>query len=50
MTDDYFITLGLVGVAFYAVAGALLGYEKNISGFGVIVVATVTASSFRCRE
>lgn len=43
MTDDYFITLGLIGVAFYAIAGALLGYEKNISGFGVVVVATVTA-------
>lgn len=43
MTAEYFLVLGLIGVAFFAVAGALLGYEKNISGFGVVVVATVTA-------
>tara|TARA_E500000081_G_C6113570_1_gene344016 strand:- start:1005 stop:1640 length:636 start_codon:yes stop_codon:yes gene_type:complete len=43
MTAEYFMVLGLLGVAFFAVAGALLGYEKNISGFGVVVVATVTA-------
>ncbi|CAM3057279.1 hypothetical protein PAT01_38080 [Pseudoalteromonas atlantica] len=43
MTAEYFMVLGLLGVAFFSVAGALLGYEKNISGFGVVVVATVTA-------
>ena len=43
MTAEYFLVLGLIGVAFFAVAGALLGYEKNISGFGVAVVAAVTA-------
>lgn len=43
MTADYFHLLNLIGVAFFAVSGTLLGYEKNIGGFGVLVVASVTA-------
>ena len=43
MTDEYFHILNLMGVAFFAVAGTLLGYEKNIGGFGVVVVGSVTA-------
>lgn len=43
MTADYFHLLNLIGVAFFAVSGTLLGYEKNIGGFGIVVVASVTA-------
>lgn len=43
MTSDYFLFLGLFGVAFFAVSGALMGHEKSINGFGVVVVASVTA-------
>jgi len=43
MTADYFLFLGLFGVAFFAVSGALMGHEKSINGFGVVVVACVTA-------
>lgn len=43
MTADYFLFLGLLGVAFFAVSGALMGHEKSINGFGVVVVASVTA-------
>ena len=43
MTADYFLFLGLFGVAFFAVSGALMGHEKSINGFGVVVVASVTA-------
>jgi uncharacterized membrane protein YeiH len=43
MTDDYFHILNLLGVAFFAVSGTLLGYEKKVGGFGVVVVASVTA-------
>lgn len=43
MTDDYFHVLNLIGVAFFAVSGTLLGYEKKVGGFGVVVVASVTA-------
>lgn len=43
MTSDYFLFLGLFGVAFFAVSGALMGHEKSINGFGVVVVALVTA-------
>ena len=43
MTSDYFHFLNLIGVAFFAVAGTLLGYEKKVGGFGIVVVASVTA-------
>lgn len=43
MTSEYFYLLNLIGVAFFAVSGTLLGYEKNIGGFGIVVVASVTA-------
>lgn len=43
MSSDYFIVLGIVGVAFFAVSGALLGHDKNINGFGIVVVGVMTA-------
>ena len=38
MSTEYFIVLGVVGVAFFAVSGALLGHDKSINGFGIVVV------------
>lgn len=43
MTADYFHFLNLIGVAFFAVSGTLLGHDKDIGGFGVVVVGSVTA-------
>ncbi|RZF80734.1 trimeric intracellular cation channel family protein [Pseudoalteromonas sp. CO325X] len=43
MTSDYFEFLSIIGVAFFAISGTLLGHDKNIGGFGVVVVASVTA-------
>ncbi|WP_394220967.1 trimeric intracellular cation channel family protein [Alteromonas gracilis] len=43
MSSDYFIVLGIIGVAFFAVSGALLGHDKNINGFGIVVVGVMTA-------
>ena len=33
----------LFGVAVFAVSGTLLAYNKKMDGFGVVVLATVTA-------
>ena len=33
----------LIGVAVFAVSGTLLAYDKKMDGFGVVVLATVTA-------
>ena len=43
MTAEYFNFLSLIGVAFFAISGALLGHDKDIGGFGVVVVGSVTA-------
>ena len=43
MSSDYFLFLNIVGVAFFAVSGALLGHDKNINGFGIVVVGVMTA-------
>ena len=43
MSTEYFIVLGVVGVAFFAVSGALLGHDKSINGFGIVVVGVMTA-------
>lgn len=43
MTSEYFHFLSVLGVAFFAVSGTLLGHEKKINGFGVFVVASMTA-------
>ena len=36
MTAEYFNFLSLIGVAFFAISGALLGHDKDIGGFGVV--------------
>ena len=33
----------LIGVAVFAISGTLVAYEKKMDGFGVVVLATVTA-------
>ena len=33
----------LIGVAVFAVSGTLIAYDKKMDGFGVFVLATVTA-------
>lgn len=43
MSSDYFLFLNLLGVAFFAISGALMGYEKEVDGIGIIVLASVTA-------
>ncbi len=43
VSNDYFLFLNLMGVAFFAVSGALMGYDKEVDGIGIIVLASVTA-------
>ncbi len=43
MSSEYFHLLNLLGAAFFAVSGTLMGHEKKINGFGVVVVASMTA-------
>lgn len=43
VTADYFHLLNIIGVAFFAISGTLLGHEKDIGGFGVVVVGSFTA-------
>lgn len=43
MTAEYFELLSLIGVAFFAISGTLLGHDKDIGGFGIVVVGSVTA-------
>ena len=40
---DWFHWLNLAGVAVCAVSGTLMAYQKRMDGFGVIVLASVTA-------
>ena len=42
MTEHYH-WFDLFGVAVFAVSGTLLAYDKKMDGFGVVVLATVTA-------
>ena len=35
MTSEYFHFLSIIGVAFFAISGTLLGHEKSVGGFGV---------------
>jgi uncharacterized membrane protein YeiH len=35
--------IDLVGVAVFAISGTLMAYKKNMDGFGVVVLASVTA-------
>ncbi|MDE3272468.1 trimeric intracellular cation channel family protein [Pseudoalteromonas sp. G4] len=41
--DSLFHWIDLVGVAVFAISGALVAYKKKLDGFGVIVLASVTA-------
>lgn len=41
--DSLFHWFDLIGVAVFAVSGALVAYKKKLDGFGVIVLASVTA-------
>ena len=43
MSSDYFLFLNIVGVAFFAISGALMGHQKQINGFGIVVVGAITA-------
>lgn len=40
---DWFHWLNLIGVAVCAISGTLMAYQKRMDGFGVIVLASVTA-------
>ena len=40
---DWFHWLNLAGVAVCAISGTLMAYQKRMDGFGVIVLASVTA-------
>ena len=40
---DYLHLIDLLGVAVFAISGTLMAYEKHLDGFGVIVLASVTA-------
>ena len=46
MSTEYFIVLGVVGVAFFAVSGALLGHDKSINGFGEKPIFWVETSEY----
>ncbi|RUO24401.1 hypothetical protein CWE09_11080 [Aliidiomarina minuta] len=40
---DWFYITDLLGVAVFAIAGTLLAFRKQMDGFGVVVLASVTA-------
>ena len=40
---DYLHWIDLLGVAVFAISGTLMAYEKHLDGFGVVVLASVTA-------
>lgn len=41
--NDWFHWINLAGVAVCAVSGTLMAYQKRMDGFGVVVLASVTA-------
>lgn len=41
--EQYFHWFDLIGVAVFAISGTLAAYRNNMDGFGVIVLASVTA-------
>jgi uncharacterized membrane protein YeiH len=41
--DTWLHWIDLAGVAVFAVSGTLMAYKKNMDGFGVVVLASVTA-------
>jgi uncharacterized membrane protein YeiH len=41
--EQYFHWFDLLGVAVFSISGTLMAYRKNLDGFGVIVLASVTA-------
>ncbi|AXR04950.1 trimeric intracellular cation channel family protein [Salinimonas sediminis] len=43
MSDEWFHVLNLIGVAFFSVSGTLMAFEKDVDGFGVVVLASITA-------
>ncbi len=43
MSSDWFHLLNVLGVAFFAISGTLAGYDKEVDGIGVAVLASVTA-------
>lgn len=43
MIDDWLHILNLAGVAVCAISGTLMAYQKRMDGFGVVVLASVTA-------
>ena len=42
MSDDFLLILDLVGIAVFAMTGALVGVRKELDGFGVTVLAVIT--------
>ena len=41
--DSLFHWFDLIGVAVFAISGTLVAYRKKLDGFGVVVLASVTA-------
>ena len=41
--EQYFHWFDLLGVAVFAISGTLMAYRKHMDGFGVLVLASVTA-------
>ncbi|MCW8108961.1 trimeric intracellular cation channel family protein [Alteromonas ponticola] len=41
--EDWFHIINLAGVAVCAISGTLMAYQKRMDGFGVVVLASVTA-------
>lgn len=40
---NYLLTFDLIGCAVFAISGAIIAYQQNMDGVGVIVLAAVTA-------
>ena len=41
--NELFYWMDLLGVGVFALSGALVAYRKKLDGFGVVVLAAVTA-------
>lgn len=43
MDTEVKFALSIIGIAFFAVSGTLLGSRKDVNGFGVVIIALFTA-------
>lgn len=43
MQSDYILLIDILGVIAFAISGVLIAMKKRLDGFGVLIIAFVTA-------